>query len=60
MPPELKLVDPRPNRYAGEDGDGVARPISFEARYGAGLDRALVLGGGGVVFVAWLTAYLHS
>jgi NTE family protein len=38
--------------------DGLARPISFEARAGAGLDRTLVLGGGGVVFVAWLTAYL--
>jgi len=40
--------------------DGIARPISFDARYGASVDRALVLGGGGVVFVAWLTAYLHG
>jgi NTE family protein len=38
--------------------DGLARPISFEARYGAGHGRALVLGGGGVVFVAWLAGYL--
>jgi NTE family protein len=38
--------------------DGIAAPISFDARYGEGVDRALVLGGGGVVFVAWLTAYL--
>jgi NTE family protein len=38
--------------------DGIAAPISFDARYGVGVDRALVLGGGGVVFVAWLTAYL--
>jgi NTE family protein len=38
--------------------DGLARPISFDARYGEGVDRALVLGGGGVVFVAWLTGYL--
>jgi NTE family protein len=38
--------------------DGLARPISFEARYGAGCDRTLVLGGGGIVFVAWLTGYL--
>jgi NTE family protein len=38
--------------------DHLARPISFDARYGEGVDRALVLGGGGVVFVAWLTAYL--
>jgi NTE family protein len=40
--------------------DGLACPLSFDARYGAGVDRALVLGGGGVVFVAWLTAYLHE
>jgi NTE family protein len=40
--------------------DGLAHPISFEARAGAGLDRALVLGGGGVVFVAWLAAYLDE
>ena len=38
--------------------DGLARPISFDARYGAGCGRALVLGGGGIVFVAWLTGYL--
>ena len=38
--------------------DGLALPISFEARYGAGHSRSLVLGGGGVVFVAWLAAYL--
>ena len=38
--------------------DGVAVPVSFEARYGAGHDRALVLGGGGIVFVAWLAGYL--
>jgi NTE family protein len=35
-----------------------AVPLSFEARYGAGYRRSLVLGGGGVVFVAWLAAYL--
>lgn len=38
--------------------DGLAQPISFDARYGADARRAVVLGGGGVVFVAWLTAYL--
>jgi NTE family protein len=38
--------------------DGLAKPISFEARHGAGYRRSLVLGGGGVVFVAWLTGYL--
>ena len=53
----------RPQRTArqlvrGMSDDGLARPIAFDAGYGAGVDRALVLGGGGVVFVAWLTAYL--
>ena len=38
--------------------DGLALPISFGARYGAGFGRSLVLGGGGVVFVAWLAGYL--
>jgi NTE family protein len=38
--------------------DGLAAPISFDARRGAGDRRALVLGGGGVVFVAWLAGYL--
>lgn len=38
----------------------LARPISFEARHGAGHDRALVLGGGGLWFVAWQVAYLHG
>jgi NTE family protein len=38
--------------------DGLALPISFEARYGAGHERSLVLGGGGIVFVAWLAGYL--
>jgi len=38
--------------------DGLALPISFDARYGAGYRRTAVFGGGGVVFVAWLTGYL--
>jgi NTE family protein len=40
--------------------DALALPVSFDARYGAGHRRALVLGGGGIVFVAWLTAYLSE
>lgn len=40
--------------------DALALPMSFNARYGVGRRRALVLGGGGVVFVAWLTAYLSE
>ena len=38
--------------------DGLVVPVSFEARHGAGLRRSLVLGGGGIVFVAWLSGYL--
>ena len=37
----------------------LALPRDFAARYGAGLDRALVLGGGGVWFVAWQTGFLR-
>ena len=29
--------------------DGLAEPVSFDARYGAGVERFLVLGGGGIV-----------
>ena len=38
--------------------DGLAKPLDFGARYGSGLDRALVLGGGGVFQIAWQTGYL--
>lgn len=37
-----------------------ARPIDFKAGAGVGKDRALVLGGGGLFFVAWQAAYLHG
>jgi NTE family protein len=40
--------------------DDLARPIDFAAQYGAGCDRGLVLGGGGVFFIAWQTAYLAA
>lgn len=40
--------------------DRLALPMSFEARYGASLDRTLVLGGGGVWFIAWQTGYLRT
>ena len=46
------MTDPAPA------ADGLARPIDFDARYGAGVERALVLGGGGIVFVAWQLGYL--
>ena len=38
----------------------LVRPIDFDARYGDGLERTLVLGGGGVYFIAWQTAYLAA
>jgi NTE family protein len=38
----------------------LAVPRAFEARYGAGVDRGLCLGGGGLFFVAWQTAYLRT
>lgn len=38
---------------------GVALPRSMQAEYGRGVERGLVLGGGGVWFVAWQTGYLR-
>ncbi len=40
--------------------DGLHWPISFEAKYGKGLDRTICFGGGGVFFVAWQVAYLKA
>ena len=37
----------------------IALPRTMEARYGRGIDRGLVLGGGGIWFVAWQTGYLR-
>lgn len=38
----------------------LALPRSFEARYGSDSRRGLVLGGGGLFFVAWQVSYLHT
>lgn len=38
---------------------GIALPRSMDARYGRGIERGLVLGGGGIWFVAWQTGYLR-
>ena len=38
----------------------MAMPVDFDARYGAGLGRVLVLGGGGVFQIAWETGYLAT
>jgi NTE family protein len=60
------LADDAPD--PGHDGagvpdaatDGLAVPRDPEARHGEGVDAALVLGGGGVFFVAWQVAYLNA
>lgn len=38
---------------------GIALPRRMDALYGRGIERGLVLGGGGVWFVAWQTGYLR-
>lgn len=43
-----------------DHSDALAWPITFDAKYGAGLDRTICLGGGGLYFVAWQVAYLHT
>ena len=55
-------VDPAPLFSAGEPSppDGLAWPRDFDARYGAGLGRAVSLGGGGLFFIAWQVSYLHE
>jgi NTE family protein len=42
------------------ESDGLALPIDFSANYGAGHRRAVVLGGGGIFFIAWQVAYLRE
>ena len=34
--------------------------VSFDARYGDGIDRGICLGGGGVFFIAWQVGYLRT
>lgn len=40
--------------------DGLAHPIPYAPPPGAGKERALVLGGGGVYLVAWMIGYFHA
>ena len=47
-------------RSGKETSDGLARPVDYGARHGAGNDRALVLGGGGIFFIAWQAGYLNG
>ncbi len=49
-----------PSPSVGIERVSTAMPRSFDARYGAGLDHGLCLGGGGLFFVAWQAAYLHT
>jgi len=53
-------TDTGPQVEPGPANDGLARPVSFDAGYGSGRKRGLVLGGGGVFFVAWQVAYLNG
>jgi len=49
-----------PTEGAEPPPDGLARPRDFDAGYGEGLQYGLSLGGGGLFFVAWQTAYLAT
>ncbi len=40
--------------------DGLAVPIPANPSLGAGKDRALVLGGGGEYFAAWMLGFMHG
>lgn len=42
------------------ESDGLPLPYDLTAEYGAGQRRALVLGGGGIFFIAWQITYLHE
>ncbi len=42
------------------DGASLAIPYDLRAGYGSGHRQVLVLGGGGVFFVAWQVSYLHQ
>lgn len=52
--PEIVAIPPDPHN------EMLSRPVSFEAKYGEGKRHTLVLGGGGVYFVAWQVAYLNG
>lgn len=40
--------------------DGLAHPIPYNLPLGAGKERGLVLGGGGVILLAWMMGYFHA
>lgn len=43
-----------------EPSDALAWPVDFHRLYGSGASHALVLGGGGLFFVAWQVGYLEG
>jgi NTE family protein len=47
-------------RSGKKTSDGLAKPADYGARIGAGSDRTLVLGGGGIFFIAWQAGYLNG
>jgi len=49
-----------PTSPAVPPADGLAVPRDFGAGHGEGLSSAVVLGGGGVFFVAWQVSYLAA
>lgn len=53
-------MDPSENVEDTTGQQPAVKPISFRARYGAGRNRVLILGGGGVFFVAWQVKYLRE
>lgn len=40
--------------------DGLAHPIPYQPQLGAGKERGLVLGGGGIYLASWMAGYFHA
>ena len=58
--PAPSIPPSSPGSWPAARPTGLARPVDFEARSGAGLRLGLSLGGGGLFFVAWQVSYLHE